>query len=427
MSDQSDDKQKSDPDDGVKPAVQPAGQTSTEEPSVSDEKSSWNPASEPPRTPDVPAELKPVKSRASSVIAWTALLLVVSLGAGGVWSLREAQRREGVLVQRLAALESNKSTQQQELATLTKQLKGQLRNGLAKVETATAEIETATAEIADVDRIATELSRVESASAEQAAQLERMQSALEIQREEMDRFGATDRKDWLLAEAEYLLRLANQRLIMAGDVVAAAALVKSADSILLQLEDVSLYNARAAVAADLASLRAVPAVDVEGLYLRLAALIEQVEQLAIFQLPDASEVVAADYAEDWQARLQQGYQAALHKLSDYIVIRRRDVPYEVLMDPQWEGLVRQNLRMLLEQAQVALLSGNQILFQESLQRATRWVEQFFEVDAVRSKALARDIAELTDVTISVDIPELSRSLHELDQAMERRLQLEDGK
>ena len=45
------------------------------------------------------------------------------------------------------------------------------------------------------------------------------------------------------------------------------------------------------------------------------------------------------------------------KLSDYIVIRRRDVPMQALMDPQWEGLVRQNLRMLLEQAQVALLSG----------------------------------------------------------------------
>lgn len=419
MNDQSDDNAKKDLDDGPKPVVQSTEETSTE-PAPDEAKDSWNPASEPPRKPVAPAELKPATSRASSVIAWTALLLVVGLCVGAAWSVREAQRREAVLVQRMAALESDRNTQQGELTALSNSLKGQLQNGLAKVESATAEM-------ADVDNIADGLAKVESAAAGQALLLERMEAALEVQREEMARFGATDRKDWLLAEAEYLLRLANQRLIMAGDIVAATALVKSADGILLELEDATLYNVRAAVAADLASLRAVPSIDVEGLYLRLAALIEQVEQLAIFQLPDAPEASQADYSEDWQARLQQGYEEGLRKLSDYIVIRRRDVPYEVLMDPQWEGLVRQNLRMMLEQAQVALLSGNQILFRESLQRSTRWVEQFFEVDAVRSKALAADISELTGRTISVDIPELSRSLHELDQAMARRLQLEDGK
>ena len=66
---------------------------------------------------------------------------------------------------------------------------------------------------------------------------------------------------------------------------------------------------------------------------------------------------------------RQGYEAALAKLSDYIIIRRRDEPIQALMDPQWEGLVRQNLRMLLEQAQIALLSGNQLLYRDSLERA----------------------------------------------------------
>lgn len=239
-------------------------------------------------------------------------------------------------------------------------------------------------------------------------------------------FGATDQKDWLMAEAEYLLRLANQRLIMAGDTEAAIALLKSADGILLELDEVSLHDARAAVASDIAALRAAPKVDVEGLYLRLAALIGQVERLAIFTLPDNEAAPEEVQAEDWQARLQQGYAEALHKLSDYVVIRRRDVPYEVLMDPQWEGIVRQNMRMLLEQAQVALLSGNQILFRESLQRANHWVEQFFEVDESGAKALARDITALTDEVIAADIPDLSASLRALDDAVMRRLQLKDG-
>ena len=59
-------------------------------------------------------------------------------------------------------------------------------------------------------------------------QLEQLEASLALQRQEITRFGATDRKDWLLAEVEYLLRLVNQRLIMAGDVVAAAALLQRA-------------------------------------------------------------------------------------------------------------------------------------------------------------------------------------------------------
>jgi uroporphyrin-3 C-methyltransferase len=340
-------------------------------------------------------------------VAWLALLLVIGLCAAAAWSVREAQRREAVLESRLAVLETTESSQQEGLEEIGNRLQQRLKTGLAKSDAAAAT--TAVAQ------------------AGQAAQLEQLEASLALQRQEITRFGATDRKDWLLAEVEYLLRLVNQRLIMAGDVVAAAALLKSADAILLELEDVSLHGVRAAVAADLAAVRAVPKVDVEGLYLRLSGLIEQVDGLAIFQLPTRDEVLVAVPAEDWQQRFQQGYEQALGKLSDYIVIRRRDVPYEALMDPQWEGLVRQNLRMLLEQAQVALLSGNQVLFRESLQRGGHWVEQFFEVDEAGSRALAQELHALTQVPIATSIPDVSASLLQLDKAMERRLQLQDGK
>ncbi|MEH6583068.1 MAG: uroporphyrinogen-III C-methyltransferase [Halioglobus sp.] len=399
MSDQSDDNK-----DPESKAVEP--EASVEASAEADASSSWNPATDPPRKPAAKPASKSAQKKGSSAVAWFALLLIIVLAAGAAWSLREGLRRESVLAQRLATLESVKSSQQDvelaaltELTALDKRLQGNLQSGLAKVE---------------------------STSAAQAAQLEQLEAAVTIQREEIARFGATDRKDWLLAEAEYLLRLANQRLIMAGDVVAATTLLSSADSILLELDEATLHTARAAVAADLAALRALPKVDTAGLYLRLAALIEQVDQLAIFQLPDRAEAVDVASAEGWQDRLQQGYEQALYKLSEYIVVRRRDVPYEALMDPQWERLVRQNMRMLLEQAQVALLSGNQQLFEESLGRTSHWVEQFFEVDEAGSRAISQDIAGLKSETIEVDIPDVSRSLRELDQAMERRLQLESG-
>jgi uroporphyrin-3 C-methyltransferase len=375
---------------------------SQDEVSKADKDASWNPAAEPP-----PKAADPVKtgsaSRGSSPIAWLALLLIIAMALAAGWFYQQTQQKETVLERRLAQLESVEDTQQKSFTSLEQRLQASLQASLKG-----------------------QLEPLQNRASGQDTQLERLEATLVLQRDEIARFGATDRQDWLLAEAEYLLRLANQRLIMAGDVVAATALLTSADSILLELQDVSLHSARAAVAADLAALRAVPRVDVEGMYLQLAALIGQVEQLAIFELPDTITVAEVAPADDWQARLQRGYEEALRKLSDYIVIRRRDVPYEALMEPAWEGLVRQNLRMLLEQAQVALLSGNQVLFRESLGRAGHWVQQFFEVDESGAKALAEDLARLQDKTVAVELPDISNSLHELDRSLERRLQREGG-
>jgi uroporphyrin-3 C-methyltransferase len=356
-----------------------------------------------------PAEVdKPVKSpkaspkkekssgKGSSGVAWLALLLVLGIAGAGVWLGKQALGREAQLSARIVALESAPAASEDtSVADLSQLWQTQLAAESAKRE---------------------ELSRT------QTEQLQGIESRLAQQRAELSRFGAVDRQDWLLAEAQYLLRLANQRLIMADDVVAAKALLGSADSILKELDDVTLYAVRAAVAADLAAVRAVPQRDVQGMYLALAALIEQADKLVIFQMPEKIERARVEPAEDWKGRLLQGYEAALLKLSDYLIIRRRDVPIEALMDPQWEGLVRQNLRMLLEQAQVALLSGNELLFRESLERAQHWLTEFFVSDEAAAKALADEVAVLREAKIALEMPDISRSLAAVDEALKQRMQ-----
>lgn len=344
-----------------------------------------------------------------SKVGLLALVGVLALGGGAYWSYLELQRREVALVDRLEMLEDQASNKQDSiegsLESLSSDWQGKLDSGLKTLSNSLNSV---------TSGVQGELQR-------QGQALQDMEAALTQQRAELARYSASDRESWLLAEAEYLLRLANQRLVMAGDTVAAAALLKSADGILLQLDDASLHKARGAVAADLAALKAVPRLDTEGLYLRLAAMIEQADRLVIFELRDAESRVPETPADDWQGRLRQGYEEALRKLSDYIIIRRRDVPMQALMDPQWEGLVRQNLRMLLEQSQVALLSGNQLLYRESLERARHWVAEFFEADESAARALDRDIADMAQQAVSVELPDLSRSLRALDEAVAARL------
>jgi len=368
-----------------------------------------------PVTPSpVPAAARPAPAarKSSSAVAWLALLLVLALAGGAAWYLQGVMQREAALQQRLAGLE----TVTGQLAAVT----GQEQDSLDQLE--------------QLDQLSQRwqlqlqqaMGELQGQAERQAQAVQSVEEELATLRTELARFSAHDRESWSLAEAEYLLRLSNQRLIMAGDTVAAQALLASADAVLRGLDDVSLHSVRSAVASDLAAVRAVPKVDVEGIYVRLSALAEQADKLVIFQFPERDARPRDATQEDWQARLQQGYEQALLKLSDYVIIRRRDVPMQALMDPQWEGLVRQNLRMLLEQAQVALLSSNQALYESSLERAQHWVAQFFESDAAAAQAMAREIRQLAALQVQVTMPEISRSLEALDGAIERRLQQGGG-
>ena len=342
---------------------------------------------------------EPAPRKSSSAIGWLALLLVLLVAGGAAWYLQDMLQREAALLQRLSALELAADQEQDRLGQASQRWQTQLEQGLAT------------------------LRETDQAHVQVARSLEEQLSGV---RSELARFSANDRESWLLAEAEYLLRLANQRLIMAGDTDSAQALLGSADGVLRELDDVGLHPVRAAVASDIAALRAVPRVDLEGIYLRLAALAEQAAGLVIFEFPDQPSQPREATAEDWQTRLEQGYEEALVKLSDYIIIRRRDVPMQALMDPQWEGLVRQNLRMLLEQAQVALLSSNQSLYEASLERASHWVGQFFESDEAAARAMDGEIRQLASLQVAVSLPDISGSLAALDGAIESRLEQGGG-
>ncbi len=348
------------------------------------------------QSPPVATERAP---RKSSFVGWLALLLVLGMAGAAAWLWPQLKALESDISQRLSALESGAGQEQADLDALGERFQGEMKNNLNQLQAS----------------IGSENTRL-------TESLQTLEEQLAQQRSELSRFSATDRDSWLIAEAEYLLRLANQRLLMAGDTESATALLSGADKVLRELDDVSLHKVRAAVASDLAAVRGVPKVDTEGIYLRLAALAEQASNLKIFQLPDAEAREVEEAADDLQAKLRNSFQSAREKLSDYLIVRRRDVPMQALMDPQWEGLVRQNLRMFLEQAQVALLAGNQTIFTESLQRSRHWVAQFFDSDEAAAKALDNEIEALSEAQIAVELPDISGSMQVLDAVVEKRLE-----
>ena len=349
----------------------------------------------------------PVPARRGNGLAWFSLLLAASsLGLAG-WMYQGLRQGDDGIKTQLQTISASAQGNSQQIAQLS-QLQPPLEKSLQQFR-------------AETD------AQLEQLQQSQQRRLQPLQAALQNQRQQLHELRSTDRSDWSLAEAEYLVRLAHQRLLMADDVKSALALLMSADSIVQELDDAELHPLRAALASDMAALRAVPEFDLEGSWLRIRALVGQVDKLLLFELPALAPDTGPPAPDvNWQARLEHGLQAATARLSNYIVIRRRDTQYQPLMAPQWERLVRQNLRMLLEQSQTALLSGNGELYQQSLLGAQRWVNEFFAFNEAGVIALDQELEALVGLDIRREYPAISASLNAVKTAVNRRHATADG-
>lgn len=273
--------------------------------------------------------------------------------------------------------------------------------------------------------------RLQEERREQATTLEQMEQRLNRVDRRLSAIASTDREDWKLAEAEYLLRVANQRLVLERDSRNALALAQTADGILRDLDDPDLLPVRRALTRDIQALRLAGRADREGLYLQLLALGEQLPELPLVEpletrapgTPDAdtdtedSETPAEPRA--WE-RVKQSFTGILNRLGDHIRIRRHDEPLAALADPREQFFLRQQLQLMLEQAQAALLREETTIYQASLNRAADWLEQHYRLNEQTTDAIAT-LRDLAETEIAPQLPELTEALNLLEEHI-RRLQ-----
>lgn len=239
-------------------------------------------------------------------------------------------------------------------------------------------------------------------------QLQNLQLRINAQGARLVELGSTSRSDWLLAEAEYLARLAKQRLQTERNAKSPLALLESVDAILQQLDEPNLIEVRAAIAADITALRLVNDIDKQGIYVELNALADTVSHLMFMEIDKPLKVAV----ELQQNNIQQ-YDGVLDKfvadLTGLIRVRQRQNPIEPLVTAQEEQIVRQNLQMMLEQAQLALLREEQIIYQQSLSKAQNYLQRFFKITAT-AEGISQRLQLLADTNIIQQLPNIHGSL-----------------
>jgi uroporphyrin-3 C-methyltransferase len=241
----------------------------------------------------------------------------------------------------------------------------------------------------------------------QEAALAASEAALLTALNDVSRQGPPSAREWQLAEAQYLLRIANHRLLMERDVPSALRLLKAADQILMELDDFSLHTVRARLADEILALGNVEGVDVQGLFLRLEALKGELDQLPL-RLPE--------YLVDDQAQPdpQKGFWAVLgDEFSNYLQLRRFDGSVKPLLAPEEAVYLELNLRLMLERAQLAALRREQLIYQESLTTAQEWIEAYLDLEERPVRRMIDELSSLSDLTLDRPLPDISGSLNEL--------------
>lgn len=318
------------------------------------------------------------RQRGGRGLAWLAVLLALgALGGGyGLWDQLDKQRA--------AALHET-----QVLQTRIEQLTAQQQDTVASLGQATSALE----QLRGDTRL--------------------LGDALEKMNERLGR----DRHAWVLAEADYLLQMANRRLLLERDVAGAVAAMTAADQRLALLNDPLLTRVHAQLSEELRALRALPVLDVDGITLELGALSKGVDDLVLAGAPreEQDAVVAEEEDAGWRGFVRNVWS----DIRSLVVIRRHDAGSLPLTTPDQRLLLRQNLRLKLETARLSLLRGHGPAYRAALQEADGWVERFYDAKSPATVGMREALARLAVIDIAPPLPAIDQSLHALREVSAR--------
>jgi len=276
----------------------------------------------------------------------------------------------------------------------------------------------------DKQQLTQQLSGAETAL--QTAQQQQSASAKELEtlREKVAVISGNDVRSWLLAQADYLVKLAGRKLWSDQDVTTAAALLKSADASLADMNDPSVMNVRRALTQDISNLSSVSQVDYDGVILKLNQLSNNVDNLRLADNDSDDAPMDSDGGElsgsvrEWRQNLVKSWH---NFMDDFITIRRRDNTAQPLLAPNQDVYLRENIRSRLLIAAQAVPRHQDEIYKQSIDTVSAWVRAWYDTNDAATKAFLAQLDELSQQNINMDLPDTLESQPLLEQLMQTRV------
>ena len=326
----------------------------------------------------VPAAAAPRPARVRRVVALVLCVAAVALALAG-WQWYEGRARTGALREDVAQRLAESETQARE----SRSVAVQGRDALTDVR----------------DKLAALESRL--------AESQKQQAALEALYQELSR----SREEWIYAEIEQSLVVASQQLQLAGNANAALRALQAADARLQRLDRPQLTALRKAINRDIERLKAAPQVDTVAISARLEAIAAQVDNLplAMDARPRPAPAAAAGGQED-DGLWTRFWSDVWREMKQLIRVQQLEKPGAELLTPEQAYFLRENLRLRLTGARLALLSRDAKSYKADLTAATEWLVRHYDAS---HKGVAQAVAalrSLRDAEVGVEPPEIGATL-----------------
>jgi uncharacterized protein HemX len=232
------------------------------------------------------------------------------------------------------------------------------------------------------------------------------------------------RGDWLIADAEYLLSIANQRLYLMGDVNTTREALEAADQRLRESGDAGAFKIREQIAKDITAIRNVAVADIVGMYASIQSLQDQVDTLTLFLPYTGKTLTQAKPTQEPSAKENQNLlDSALGQLEGIVTIRHTEHPIKEILTPEEAQFIREQLRVKLEMVKIALVQQNELLYQTSLADAKKWSEKNFAQNAETNNFIA-ELDKFSAIKIRSHFPDISLSLKMLRDITKLRLEVD---
>ena len=226
--------------------------------------------------------------------------------------------------------------------------------------------------------------------------------------------------DWLFSEADFLLNNALRKLVLDNDVDTAVSLLKLADETLAKVNNSQSAAIRSAINQDLKQLLSVAGVDQNSVMQKLSQLANTVDELPVLDVnfgDDQNATKLSDSLSDWAENAEK---SATSFLNHFIRISpKHGADRKELLAPNQDIYLRENIRLRLQLAIMAVPRQQNELYKQSLEAVASWIRSYFDTNAEVTQSFLKSVDELSEVSIYVDVPSQLQSLSMLDKYLNR--------
>lgn len=222
------------------------------------------------------------------------------------------------------------------------------------------------------------------------------------------------RETFLLAEGEYYLQIANAQLQLANNPHLAALALGMADERITQLSDPALTEVRRAISDEMAALEVMEKPDLEGATLTLASLARVVESIPLRGAESADDN-AGNERDPEAGTLKRAWGSIKDAMSGLVKVTPPEQAKLELVSPDAEDFLRNNIALQLQSARLALLRGEQAIFEQTLDDASELLDAHFDTSSEQVISTQKTLSEIRGNVFTRALPDISGSLRQLRQ------------